>query len=78
MISAVFNENFPIQLLKLFVAHGAKVNMDILKLTEIPRSDGNPEIHDFPAHTLMVQRILRLSFDLAEGRMGAEISGIIT
>lgn len=51
--------------------------MDILKLAEIPRSDGNPEIHDFPAHTLMVQRILRLSFDLAEGRKGAEISRIM-
>lgn len=27
MVSAVFNEIFPIQFLKLFVAHGAKVNM---------------------------------------------------
>lgn len=49
MVSAVFNENFPIQLLKLFVAHGAKVNMGILELAEIPRSDGNPEIYNFLA-----------------------------
>lgn len=68
MVSAVFNEIFPIQFLKLFVAHGAKVNMCILELAEIPRSDGNPEIYNFLAHALMVQRILRLAFDLAEGR----------
>lgn len=70
MVSAVFNEIFPIPFLKLFVAHGAKVNIGILELAEIPRSDGNPEIYNFLAHALMVQRILRLPFDLAEGKKG--------
>lgn len=74
MVSAIFDENFPIQLLKLFIAHGAKATISILDLAEIPRSDGNPEIYDFLHHALMVQRALRLPFDLAEGRRIAAIS----
>lgn len=54
IVSAVFNENFPIQLLKLFVTQWGTIKHG---LAEIPRSDGNPEIYDFLAHALMVQRI---------------------
>ena len=74
MVSTLFSENFPIRLLKLFIAHGAKVTMELLDLAEIPQSDGKPEVYDFIDRALMKQRLLRLRFDLEEGKRIAAIS----